>query len=229
MTTVCTSTAPSKPNEIVFYFGTYHSISTGQSVPGSVHITTPEGTDFSGAFVSSCSNGGAMTSHSSGSPHCPEGDLFANCPTSVLPADAALTCYAAHADGDYIGSTPTTYVVQDSCEAFPEISGNYAHFYAVVTNSTSGTYTVRTTGTDENLSPCSRSQNHPCKMWDTTSCTLHHTLPFRPSAQSQPRYCPCASLMLAQSTGPCTQTRLSWLWLGVARRAPTSYLSCSRR
>jgi hypothetical protein len=168
MTTVCTATAPSRPSEILFFFGTYHTVS-GASVPGSVHITTPTGSMLTGSFNSYCSNGGAITSSRGGTPACPAADLHANCGSGVLPSDGQVTCYAAHSS--WTGSTQTTYVVADSCEAFPVTSGsyatNYANFYATVTGATSGTYTVRTTGTDANLDPCPYGTNYPCALSST--------------------------------------------------------------
>ena len=174
MTTVCTATAPSAcaNAEVTFYFGTYHNVAAGS--PGQVEITKPDGSVIIGAFSSLCGGGAAVKSNRDGSVACPAADLTTNCPTSVLPADSYISCYAANAPGTYAGSTPTTYVVADTCEAFPESTGNYAknlaQYYATVTGAVSGEYTVRTTGTDDKLNPCpTQGESHPCGMSSSKS------------------------------------------------------------
>ena len=113
MTSVCTSTAPSNCNssEIIFYFGSYHAMSqictsdgsggwTDCSAPGQVEITAPNGDittgPFTDVFFASANNYGGT---------CPAADITNNAPTSVLPSDASITCYAANSAGG------TTYAV----------------------------------------------------------------------------------------------------------------------
>lgn len=87
LTTVCTSTAPSQcaAGSLTFWFGTYHALSVGGSAPGKVIITTPTG-EQEGAFTDLCLSQAARDGP------CPREDLPANCPTSVLPSDAVVTC-----------------------------------------------------------------------------------------------------------------------------------------
>lgn len=164
LTTVCTSTAPStcNPATLVFFFGTYHNLSPGDSAPGTVYIEDPDGVITSGGFSDICN------ANADASGTCPIPDLKANCGVAI-PSDAYVTCYKA------TPSPPSPQKTEpvdqdDSCDAFPDQSGtfdnNQCNFYATVTGATSGTYTVWTTGTDYNLDPCggSRGNSFPCAM-----------------------------------------------------------------
>lgn len=113
MTSVCTSTAPSRceEDELVFYFGSYHANFPGGSVPGSVHITSPNGATTSTRFANIC------TSEAREDGTCPEEDIRASCPSEVTPSDAFVSCYRANPP---MPETPrTTFTITDTCAAFP--------------------------------------------------------------------------------------------------------------
>lgn len=145
LTTVCTSTAPSNCNssEIVFFFGSYHSMGEicpgGEcSAPGTVEITKPDGTSITGSFVD------VFPSSASRAGTCPAADMMANGPTNVVPSDAAITCYAANPPSP--SAQQSTYALANTCDAFPHATNAYrqstATFYARVVNASSGVYTV---------------------------------------------------------------------------------------
>eukprot|EP00930_Biecheleria_cincta_P028672 TRINITY_DN19_c0_g1_i1.p1 TRINITY_DN19_c0_g1~~TRINITY_DN19_c0_g1_i1.p1 ORF type:complete len:1132 (+),score=130.20 TRINITY_DN19_c0_g1_i1:39-3434(+) len=162
ITTVCTSTAPSQcaNKRMVFFLGTYHT-GLSASVPGKLHIAKPDGTSQSFNFGSVCSAASTVTGP------CPSEDIQSNCPSNIVPSDAVVTCYRADAQN-------VAMAEQDTCQTFPKTSGSYsfnkAHAYAVVDNAVSGTYTLSTSGTDMNFSPCAGVSNgYPCKMSSTSS------------------------------------------------------------
>ena len=142
-----------------------HTNSPGGSAPGEVHITTPAGNTITGSFSNIC------TSTATKSGTCPAPDIKAQCPAEVVPSDAMMTCYTSDGSTNDAG-IPQTQTVSNTCDAFPQSSGNYAinlsNFYAIVTGATSGTYKVRTTGTDFNLDPC--PYGHPCSMSASKYC-----------------------------------------------------------
>ena len=134
-------------------------------------VTKPDGTIQGGSsgipFTSRCGpNGNVITSSANGI--CPDEDIRSNCPSSVIPVDASISCYASHNQFD-ANNIQTTYpIVGEMCLAFPSTSGSYSRsktqYYAEVTNATSGTYRVKTSGTDDKLDPCgsTRGQKFPC-------------------------------------------------------------------
>jgi hypothetical protein len=89
------------------------------SAPGEVHVTTPVGDTISGSFVD------VFASAATQAGTCPAADMVDYAPTTVLPADASITCYAANSDR-------TAYSVYDTCAAFPQMSGSYSGSYANV-------------------------------------------------------------------------------------------------
>ena len=84
LTTVCTSTAPStcNPATLVFFFGTYHNLSPGDSAPGTVYIEDPDGVITSGGFSDICN------ANADASGTCPIPDLKANCGVAAALATA---------------------------------------------------------------------------------------------------------------------------------------------
>jgi hypothetical protein len=159
LTTVCTSTAPSRcdMDEIIFHFGTYHGMPYGgSSTPGQVHIQPPGGITQSHSFTSFYQSAASYPDQ-----RCPGPDILTNAPADVAPSDAIISCYTADASGG-------TSVVQDTCEAFssqptggscPEAASyvyycTYTTYYARVSGATSGRYTVWTSGTNAVMNAC---------------------------------------------------------------------------
>jgi len=164
MTNVCSSTSPSQPGILYFWFGTYHSSIAGAR--GSVRITPPGGNEL----TFSLSGNGARTCSPSPRPNNaaqgnPEAAIKAgNC---GIPSDAVVTCYGPGVgSGTGSASDPRPTSSTSGGAAFPSQSGAFGMSYnyagAMVTAST-GVYRVRTVGTDMNFDPCGVAA-HPCYM-----------------------------------------------------------------
>ena len=125
-------------------------------------MTTPLGVTYTFSFSATC--GGNTTIDSSYGGTCPGPAILARCPRSVVPADAAITCYTRN---DFHNRAEAAVETTGSCTSFPGTSGawgqNYVHYYAVITGAPTGTYSVRVTGTDHILDPCYVT-THPCRV-----------------------------------------------------------------
>ena len=98
ITTICTATSPTVAGKVTFFFGTYHAITEGADVEGTVRILKPDGTTMSGGFSDYCgASNNAVTSAQDGNPACPGPELKTHCATSVVPTDSHITCCASAA------------------------------------------------------------------------------------------------------------------------------------
>ena len=156
LTTVCTSVAPAtqcSSSSMIVWLGTYHYPDQPQ---GRVIITTPTGTEHSFDFTDKCE----VNSQYYGLPsQCPGPNLKTDC---QLPNDAVVECYK------WSAQTKLAYPVQDTCQAMAGVYPyDFVHtqYKAVISQPSSGIYSITTRGTDVNLDPCDDANPDTAITW----------------------------------------------------------------